>query len=140
MSILLINTTMLKGMLFYALRGINGWSSCSHTSIDVAKVLKISCNERLFRIFDRDYKYTLSIEYDEIKSDTGISPVFGGNGGFVIDNNVTLKQTITKRYKTLKEANIDINEIKKRQNILKDHQNTMVKNMLENIESMRNFS
>jgi hypothetical protein len=137
MSILLINTAMFKGMLFYALRGVNGWSSCSRTSIDVAKVLKISCNERLFRIFDRDYKYTLSIKYDEIKSETGLSPVFGGNGGFVVDKDVTLEQTITKRYKTIKEANIDINEIKKRQNILKDQQNMIRKKMLENVESMR---
>lgn len=122
---------MMKGMLFYTLKGVSGWSTCSHANIDVARVLKISYNKRMFIFFDRDYKYTMSIEYDEIKSETDISSVFGGKGGFVIDNTVILEQTITKRYKTQKEVNIDINEIKKRQNILKDQQNITRKNMVE---------
>lgn len=116
---------MFKNILFYTLKGINGWSYYTHKTVNVAIVSSIKCHKRLFCIFDRDYKYSLTIGYGELVKCLGV-----GFGKFRDDNGIKNgfaiyicdgpNQVITKRYKTLEDANIDMNEILKKQKYLND--------------------
>jgi hypothetical protein len=113
---------MIQNLLFHTLKGIKGWSDLSLVKIDVAKVLDIIYHKRLFMICDRSYPYTLYIKYAEPKEYIGTYPVIGTNGttGIGITHNVTLTQVITKRYRSEKEVQEEINQIAQKQNKLND--------------------
>ncbi len=109
--------------LLHKLTGKPGWSSLSISEIDVTKVSNIKALERLFKVTDRDLEATLSITYDEPIENIQINPVLGRHAGFTLTNKVQLTQTITKRYKTLKDAEKEINLINtKRELIEKAHE------------------
>lgn len=104
----------MKGLLYHTLKGSNGWSTLAISTIDVAKVLKMTCHKRLFMICDRDLPYTLTIRYDEPKETIGFAPTTRP-GVITVYNETQLEQTITKRYKTEQELLDEVTEIKKKQ-------------------------
>ena len=110
---------MIHNLLFHTLKSIKAWSDLSLVKIDVAIVLDISYNKRLFMIWDRSYPYTLYIKYAEPKEYIGTYPVIGTNGTTII-HNVTLTQVITKRYRSEKEVQEEIDQIAQKQNKLND--------------------
>lgn len=116
------------GVLFHSLSGKNGWSYLKLNKIDVAKVIKMSCNERLFCIFDRDHPYTLTIKYDQPDSRTTASPVIG-SGGFqtVIHDEYVPNQLITKRYKSKNDVMKEIDDINKKKELLQKKINELFK-------------
>ena len=112
---------MFNKIIFHSLKGIPGWSTCTHVKIDINKIISINYTKRMFKIFNREHDYTLNIEYDEINTYTTIIPVIGGNGGFTINNETEKERTITKRYKTLKDVTREIKEIEIKQEALKKY-------------------
>ena len=46
---------------------IKGWTTSVVNPLDVRKIIKIDYRKRLFCILDREYKYTLRIEWLEQK-------------------------------------------------------------------------
>jgi hypothetical protein len=100
------------GILFHTLKGINGWSNFSLKELDVAKIMSISYRERLFKIFDRDEPYSLEISYNHTIENTSVAPVFtGGKIGFSLYQKTTIEQSITKRYQTKKDVDLEFSEI-----------------------------
>ena len=99
---------MIRDVLFHTLKGINGWSICKRKTIDVARVENVTWRKRRFKILDRDYDYTLSVVcYSDqptmyFKSKTFVQ---GMSHEFII----------TKRYKTLDEADDECQEIRRKQ-------------------------
>ena len=103
---------MTTGILKHTLRGLNGWSLLCIKEIDVMKVVEIAHRRRLFCIFDREYPWTLTIEYNEPTE--SIEPVYTtGGAGFTIS--VELTQSITKRYQTERQVLTEISQIKRKQ-------------------------
>ena len=112
----------MKGVSFYKLKGINGWSWFDISTIDVSKIIEMQYFKRFSCIFNRDYPYMLHIDYNEPTTALTILPGFGFDGSFatMITFKLRLTQNITKRYKTEKEVmqeikNIQIEEIKNKQ-------------------------
>ncbi len=131
---------MFEKLIFHTLKGISGWSSCTHVKLDINKIISFKYHERMFKIFDTSHDYTLIIKYDESNTHTTFSPVIGGKGGVVM-NTVTETNrtiTITKRYETLKDITKEINEIKQKQNMLnkyiKKTKNNLSKEITKNID------
>ena len=102
--------------MIHILKGLNGWSKLNISSIDINKIKNINYKKRLFTIFDTNYPYTLTIEYNEPLYHYGIAPGYGLYGPSIIVNHVYLTQYITKRYATEIEIQIEIKEIKNKQN------------------------
>lgn len=107
---------MFKNLITHTLKGINGRTKLDISTIDVSKVLDANYHERLFCIFDRQHKYSLTIKYDEKYIEKPIwIPVFmpsKSHVGFAIpiDNSKDF-QEIEKRYKTAQECQDEIDEI-----------------------------
>mgnify|MGYP003384689975 FL=1 len=114
---------MFDKLIFHTLKGIKGWSSCSYTKIDIGKIISIKYHERMFKIFNQDHDYTLTIEYDEAHTYTTLSPVIGGKGGFTVNTVTDTERLITKRYETLKDVEREIKEIKLKQSTLNNYIN-----------------
>ena len=55
---------------------IYGWSKLKLNPINVRNILNISYSQRLFTIVHPDYKYTLSINYYNPRTEFDITPVF----------------------------------------------------------------
>jgi hypothetical protein len=68
----------------------------------------------MFKIFNRNYDYTLTITYDEVNTYTTINPVFGGNGGITIGSNTETECIIIKRYKSFHDVQSEFIEIEKK--------------------------
>lgn len=51
----------IKGVLYYELKGKYGWSYYQPNIIDVADIISVSYNERLFCLLDKDF--SLYIQY-----------------------------------------------------------------------------
>lgn len=113
---------MMNGLILHTFKGVNGWSTCNHSIIDVAKIKSIKYNKRLFTFFQKEYKYTLKINYKENNSNIGI----------IRENSydsTLYTQLITKRYKTINDVNDEITEIKKKQDRLQRRYNNIKKKM-----------
>lgn len=54
---------MFEGIFFKTLKGSNGWSSLKLNKLDVTLIKDVHYHKRLFRIFDRNKPYTLTIKY-----------------------------------------------------------------------------
>lgn len=106
--------------MFHVLKGIRGWSNLNITKVDVAKIKNISYHSRLFMLMDREYPYTLYIEYAEPKESLRPIPVHGSNGSvnYIYITQVELTQTITKRYSRVEEVEEEIAQITFKQNEL----------------------
>lgn len=110
---------MNKKSLCHILKGVNGWSSCNLQKIDVSFVNEISYRKRLFSFLQKEYPYSLTIEYNIPREYITVSPIFGGKGGFTINKQVDLTQLITKRYKTENQCMEEISKIKQKQEQIK---------------------
>ena len=84
------------------LKGISGWSLLKLNIVDVTKIEGFNLEKRMFKMFDREYPFTLTVWYYE-------------KTAFKYDS-----YRIKKRYKTLDEAQNEINEIFKKQQQLCD--------------------
>ena len=120
---------MLKGLFSHTLTGRAGWSNCSITCIDPALVVNVHIRKRLFKIFDRDCAYTLTLKYAEPVQKTVVNYGFNTNGGltFVPTSQTDLHQLITKRYVSLSDAQKEIAEIEKYQKMMRQY-NEAIKN------------
>jgi len=107
----------LAGVLFHTLKGSPGWSDLAIKNIDIARVISVSHNKRLFKIFDRDKPYTLDIEYYLPSVRSGVAPSFGRHVSITVYSEPVVEHNITKRYETkelvLKEIKDINNKIKK---------------------------
>ena len=63
----------MKDAITYVLKGVRGWSIYNYKTINVANIVSLEYNKRLFKIFDRDYNWTLKIKYS-------IDPVINNKG------------------------------------------------------------
>jgi hypothetical protein len=75
-------------LIFHTLTGINGLSHLKIKKIDISKVVGLTYHRRSLIILDKEYPYTLAIQYVH-----------------------TREQTITKRYRTENEVLEELNEI-----------------------------
>jgi hypothetical protein len=100
---------------------VRGWTNFHINPIDIRKIVKISYHKRLFCIFQREYKYTLEIEYYNPRSESDASPIIttGGQVGFAFTNEYFETSQMTIRYKSENEIKQEIDEIKKIQDIIK---------------------
>lgn len=115
---------------------VKGWSDLFLTKIDVRKVMEISTRERLFCIFEREYKYCINIKYYNPRGETTLSPTFvGGKVGITVSDVYKEYSWITPRYKTLEEAEKEVTEIlrlKKIISVYDQEQNTKLNNYVQN--------
>ncbi len=126
---------MIRGILHYELKGISGWSECRLTKIDVSIVVKMYPRPRLFMIFNRQYPYTMGIEYELPKTVMTVSPVIGGNGGCSIGYHTIMTQHITRRYKSEAEMYYDYQNIIDMQNKLKEYSQKKSEEIIKEINS-----
>lgn len=108
----------IANVLFHRLKGAKGWSMYSpENTLDVANIVNIHVNKRLFSIFDRDKPYTLWISYYNPEEE--ISPMFGiGINGYPtvgVYSKTKLYHDITARYSTKEEAENDMKDIMAKQ-------------------------
>lgn len=98
--------------LYYLMKNcVKGLSALQVNPIDVTKVISINHSKRLFRIFDRDYKYTMEIMYSNPRVTLGITvvPIYQDTS------------FITLRYKTIEHIDEDIREIYKLKSIVEEY-------------------
>lgn len=102
--------------IFHVLKGIPSWSILNINKIDVTKVKDIYYTSRIIKIFDKEYNYTLTIEYKESKKVLRSYPLMVPGGAIPMFRTDTKKtQFITKRYKTEIECKNEIEEIRSKQ-------------------------
>ena len=111
----------ISGLLFHNLSGINGWSRMSLQCVDVAKITDVFYRRRLFKLFDREYDYSLYIKYNEPIDE--FKYVAGKHPSFVVATKT--EHFISKRYKTEKDVLDEIKEIKKLQSNLNQYAETI---------------
>ena len=95
------------------LKGIRGLSEFQLKQIDVSKIVSIDSRKRLFKILDQDYDYTLDIVYNKSITKSKLMPV---GPIFVPMSYTETEHNMTRRYKTKKDVDDEINEIKMKQN------------------------
>jgi hypothetical protein len=117
----------ITGILFHKLSGINGWSRMSLQCVDVAKITDVFYRKRLFKLFDREYDYTLYIKYNEPMDD--FRYVAGKHPSFVIATKT--EHFISKRYKTEKDVIDEMKEIQKMKNNLNQYAETIRNKIME---------
>lgn len=128
--------------LYHTFKGFVKVLSSYHINpIDVRKVIDIKYKKRLFCIIDREYKYNLEMEYLNPRSE--ISPValitFSGNLGIGFYNEHIETSVMTLTYKTEKEVIDEINEIKKKKELISqfdNEQNLKLEEFVKNCEKL----
>lgn len=111
------------GIIKHTLKGIRGWSELCIETIDVAKVIQLNYIKRLFMITNREYPYTLKIKYENIHNEMTFMPTIPLGKGSIGMTSVFYTETesiLTKRYKTEQDIINEIDEIKAKQDRLKD--------------------
>ena len=90
---------MTSNITRHVFKGINGWSYWKLNCVDVSGIANVQYKKRLFKLFDRQYDYTVRIEYYK-------------SCGF-------FKKIVhtTKRYKSEEEIIGEINEIANKKKI-----------------------
>lgn len=117
---------------------VKGWSDFYINPVDVRKVLSISHRERLFCLFDRDYKYTMDIGYANPANVSKMVPVFTTRGvGFAPTSQFDMDNVsmMTVRYKTMKDLDEDRSEILRLQKLLEKYDSEENKKFNEFIKS-----
>lgn len=123
----------MRNVIFHTLNGIRGWSTHAPDSIDVSRVSSIKFEQRLFKIFNREYDYTVKIVYDEPYTTYTFVPV--SNGGSTAVPITYLTKTITRRFITLDDARREVDIVKKHQEKLDAYMNK-VRNEIEIFDKM----
>lgn len=109
----------LPGIISHVLKGSHGWSECSLSKIDVARVMKVDYCKRWFCLFDRNKPFTLTINYYLPKTRTSVAPGFGGRHmNISLYRETEIEQLITKRYTSEQAVKQEINDIQKKMNKL----------------------
>lgn len=112
----------IKGILFYEPKGKCGWSSYQPSTIDVADVISLSYNKRLFSLLDRESPYTLNIQCYNISTKTRLAPVITSKGiGLAFTQCNNFESIITRRFKTVDEISNEISKISNYQNLFDDY-------------------
>lgn len=126
----------MRGLIFHNLKGIKGWSDLSISQINVYKIKEIFYKKRLFCIFNKNYRYTLTIKYSEPNEYYMPIIVYGGHGITTTSlvKQVNLTQIITKRYLTEADVINEIEEIKLKQQKIE----LIKKNLINVIDKMEN--
>ena len=89
-----------------------GWSNHKINPLDLLNVTKYEYYERLFCIINRDYPYTVDIEYYNPYNKTNISPVITTGGIGISNNSVHVtKSNITRRFQTEDDCKKFISDI-----------------------------
>lgn len=127
-----------RNFIYHTLKGINGNSELKLSIIDVSRVTNVSFHKRLFSFFDKNYPFTITINYKTRSEHTTLSPVLttGPAIGIGLTKQIQEFQIITKRYKTEKECEDEINEINNKRNKLLKIVNHIhsTDNFIENLE------
>ena len=122
----------MEKILFHTLQGISGWSGLNLKKIDIGKIISISCRKRWFKIFYKEYDYTLTIKYNKPVQYFVTQRLIGGSSGSgqILNTKTSFEQTITKRYKTKEdidtEMKIILNKQKKLEKILHLHRKELL--------------
>ena len=87
-----------------------------------------SPKKRLFCLFQRDYKYTLTIEYYNPETNWHAMPTVPF-GGVSFNSYTTFESSITMRYKTEKECMWVMHKIQAKQKILDEHMASITKEL-----------
>lgn len=106
----------IPGILFHRLTGTPGWTEMSsRTSFDVSSITDVYIKKRWFCITDRDKPYTVCMTVYEPEKRVSIAPGVGP-GGITMSFYYKTKthQDVTARYKTMKDAEADVEEIEKK--------------------------
>lgn len=107
-----MSVNRIKGLLNYKLKGKPGWSSFQPEDIDIADIISVGYNKRLFCLFDRNNHYTLEIKCFNISTEIILAPAITLKGiGLAFVPRNTFESTITRRFKTLDEINKEIDII-----------------------------
>lgn len=96
----------ISGVMFHNLKGVSGWSQCQERQLDVSLVQSGNYHKRLFTIFDREYPYTVTIDYK--------LPRVGASGG----HRTVLNQLITVRLVSEQDCIRELTEISEKQKAL----------------------
>ena len=108
---------MLRNFLFHNLKGINGNSFLGLSRIDVSRVTEMQCRKRVFTIFEKEYPFVLNLEYAK-DTTTKVQPFVEEGVHLYTTNYDEETDTITKRYKTKKDVEMEISEIIEKKNQL----------------------
>jgi len=94
---IIMNRTRPMGFLFQKIKLAFGWGDRIN-KFDVARIVDMCYYKRLFRIFNRDKKYTLCIKYENPRTETDIVPVFTSRGlGVAVTESAKLTSVATFR-------------------------------------------
>jgi hypothetical protein len=100
---------------------IYGWSKLKLNPINVRNILNISYNKRLFTIVQPEYKYSLTINYYNPRTEFDVTPVFGlPSYGIALSYKYEHASYITFRFKTEDDVKQEIKKIEELQNIIKE--------------------
>lgn len=100
-----------QNLIFHRLRNCtNGLTKYKYDNLDVSKIINMKYKKRLFCIHDKEYPWTLEIEYDEIDLDSSF---------FLHMCDFT--KIIKKRYATENEVIDEIETINQKIGVLKYH-------------------
>lgn len=101
--------------LFYTFKGLTKGIKI----FDVRKIFKMVYRQRLYCIFDREYKYELEIKYLEQKNELDFVPVITTGGfGFGLTNTYNVPTITHLRYKTEEDIIDELNQIEKYRDLI----------------------
>ena len=103
---------MITNLIFHNLKGISGYSWLKLSKIDIGLVLNVHYKKRLFTILDREYPWTLIIDYNYDKEFYRKRKYSHGYyTGTALIKETDLTQAITRRYKSEQEVKDEIEQI-----------------------------
>lgn len=117
---------MLEGILLHMLKGVPGGR------IDIAKVIDLGWNKRLFCILERDYPYKVWIAYNQPTTLYMSVPTYTTNGATItIVPTYSSIQIIESRYKTQDDAINEVLEIKQKQKKIEEYKRQLEQKILD---------
>jgi hypothetical protein len=126
--------------IYYTIKNcVRGWSSLYVNPVDIRKIINIGYSKRLFRVTNRDYMYTLDIEYSNPHTDFNVAPVIGFNNshglsGVAMVESYHPSSSVTMRFKTLNDVRAEVDNITRLQNKIKEYDELQNKNISEFVE------
>ena len=122
---------------------VKSYSGLYINPLNIRNIISIYYRERLFCIFDCDYKYSLKLEYYKPHNESNESLVLGTGGiGIAFTNEYVETDTMTVRYKTENEVKQEIQEMIKLHNYVKKYdneQNIKLRNYVKKYDNEQNI-
>ena len=107
-----MSVNRIRGIFNYKFKGKPGWSSFQTETVDIADIISVGYNKRLFCLFDKDDLYTLEIKCFNISTEIILAPAITSKGiGLAFVPRSTFESTITRRFQTLDDLNGEIDLI-----------------------------